>query len=139
LGGYRGYTRVVFQAVERVLRYPGAEAKAAMYDALARIRAFYPVAVDDFLDANDFPDSIRAQIRSHTPPESFGDLFTLKGSKFTVDALITDPQMRGLVQWVFQMAFQCRNVNEFLEQLFMKIANLAYGEELFALKERQLI
>ena len=126
-----GYADSALQIVEALLDFPDGGVQDLVLGTLATIRAYEQELVDDFLDAHQFPPRTRDRVRTLTPAESLSGMWVVGGASFGLNAVIDYPYMQQLVQWVFRMAVDSRNLNQFLERLIARAINLVYGEPVF--------
>lgn len=102
-------------------------------ERMARLRLYYPEAVDDALAELDIPELIQHQIRDRTPSESFSGLLVCGLTIFLRDILILDESHFILdeARNLLYSATESTEMKQWLRLLVARIANIVYGEPLF--------
>lgn len=101
--------------------------------ALARIRAYFPLEVDEFLKELDPTSGITSRVKSSTIGESLGDLIVFGGLDFLtwVGMLDPDGSIMPVFVWWFEEAVRARSFSSWIALLIKASINLIYGSLIF--------
>ena len=141
LGMADEYSRLVLQAVLPLVEVEDADVRQALLNLLARMRQRHPDEVDDFI-ADHFTEAvIRRQVRTMEVEEKIWDLLFVPTEAFLHDYALRSsaeeaagPSMLSQqITWALKKAVECQNLAQWVTLVGKRIANLAYGAEVFGL------
>ena len=101
--------------------------------ALSRLRAYFPIEVDEFLEETSVPIELKRRVRTQAVAESLGDLLSYYGIEFIAWAIMFDPKspIMPLFTWWFEEATRVRSFSQWIGLLVKATINIIYGECIF--------